>query len=119
MRGEIRKPDPREKRPVVEDARIAEKRPVQAAGGPHDQAYADYVRESPEGACDHSPQKKGTPKGTFFRNRVAVSRGRSRADTSRARSCHLRSHHSASRRASQFRRWYLRLQCPRPTAEAA
>src|SRR2546426_7572533 len=64
MRGEIRKPDPGEKRPVVEDARIAEKRPIQAAGEPRDQAGADHVRESSDGFCDHRPKKKGTPKGT-------------------------------------------------------
>src|SRR6266702_3871825 len=58
MRGEIRKPDPGEKRPVVEDARIAEKRPIQTAGEPRDQGYADHVGESPEGACDHRPPKK-------------------------------------------------------------
>src|SRR6266702_4704137 len=63
------------------------------------------------------PQKKGTPKGTFFRKQVAVSRGRSRADTSRARSCRLRLHHSASHRASRCRRWCPRLECPRTTAE--
>src|SRR5712691_3234808 len=106
MRGEIRKPEPGEKRPVVEDARIAEKGPVQAAGECHDQAYADNVRESPDGACDHRLKKKGTPKGTFFRNRIAVSRGRSRADTSRARSCRLRVNHSASRTASRCRHRY-------------
>src|SRR5713101_6525248 len=64
MRGEIRKLEPGEKRPVVEDARIAEKRPVQAAGEPRDQAHADHVRESPDGACDHRPpQKKRYPEG--------------------------------------------------------
>src|SRR5438445_2234843 len=71
MRGEIRKPEPGEKRPVVEDARIAEKRPVQAAGECHDQAYADNVRESPDGACDHRPPKK---KGNY----ILDSRGPSR-----------------------------------------
>src|SRR6266446_8068984 len=119
MRGEIREPHPGEKRPVVEDARIAEKRPVQAAGEPRDQAHADHVRESPHGACDHGPsQKKRYPEGYLFPQSVAVSRGRSRADTSRARSCRPRFHHNASRRALWSRRWYPRLQRSRPTAEA-
>src|SRR3989442_14880484 len=66
MRGEIRKPHPGEKRPVVEDTRIAKKRPVQAAGEPRDQGYADHVGESPEGACDHRPKKKRYPEGYLF-----------------------------------------------------
>src|SRR6266700_4649277 len=69
MRGEIRKPDPGEKRLVVKDVRIAEKRPIQAAGEPRDQGYADHVGELPEGACDHRsppPKKKKVPRRVPF-----------------------------------------------------
>src|SRR5258708_38161499 len=56
MRGEIRKPDPGEKRPVVKDVRLAEKRPIQAAGDARDQDYADHAPESPDDPCHHSPK---------------------------------------------------------------
>src|SRR2546428_8622352 len=73
MSGEIRKPEPGEKRPVVEDARIAEKRPIQAAGEPRDQACADHVRKSPDGVCDHSPPQKKVPRRVPFSTTVLRS----------------------------------------------
>src|SRR5206468_4991916 len=63
MRGVVRKALSREKHPVVEDPRASQKRPIKTAGEPRYQACGDPVREPPDDAGEHRPQKKRYPGG--------------------------------------------------------
>src|SRR5438876_7890008 len=66
MRGVVRKALSREKHPVVEDPRASQKRPIKTAGEPRYQACGDPVREPPDDAGEHRPQKKRYPGGYLF-----------------------------------------------------
>jgi hypothetical protein len=72
-----------EKGYIVENERVFQKRDIKHARERYQNADTGKVREAPRGGSNHSGQKKGTPKGTFFwyRLTVPISRGRNLADT--------------------------------------
>src|SRR5438445_11552879 len=73
MRGVVRKALSREKHPVVEDPRASQKRPIETAGEPRDQACGDPVREPLDDACEHRGKKR-YPVGYLFSLRSCFSR---------------------------------------------